>query len=136
MKRSRFIQPLAICSLGIVVSTLFFLVYQDYVEAKSASWPQVTYRVMDSMLPFQERFHKEHERYAVGTFDRAQSELGLANMIDWRPSVTDSNRYVADVIGTNAFKVTATSRDGRSLCRLYPSKRPCFELGEYLPIGL
>ncbi len=136
MKRSRLIQPLAICSLGIVVLALFLLVYQDYIEAKSASWQQVTYRVMDSMLPFQERYREEHERYAVGTFDRAQSDLVLANMIGWRPSVTDSNRYVADVIGTNAFKVTATSRDGRSLCRLYPAKQPCFDLGEYLPSGL
>ncbi|MCY3858922.1 MAG: hypothetical protein OXG25_08435 [Gammaproteobacteria bacterium] len=127
---------MAICSLGVVIFGLFVLVYQDYVEAKSASWQQVTFRVMDSMLPFQERYREEHERYAVGTFDRAQNDLSLAKLIDWHPSVTDSNRYVADVIGTNAFKVTATSRDGPSLCRLYPAKQPCFDLREYLPSGL
>ena len=88
------------------------------------------------MLPFQERFHEEHERYAVGTFDRTQNDVSLVDMIDWRPSVTDSNRYVAHVIGNNAFKVTATSVDGRSLCRMYPSKQPCFDLQRYFPRGL
>ena len=136
MKKGRFIQPLAISVIIIAVLSLFTLVYSDYVVAKNASWQQVTYRVMDSMLPFQERFHDKHKRYAVGTFDRAQGEVSLSNMIDWRPSVTDSNRYVAHVIGNNAFTVTATSIDGRSLCRMYPSKQACFDLKKYLPIGL
>lgn len=125
-----------ICTFIAVVLLLFFLVYQNYVEARSASWQQVTYRVMDSMLPFQERFHEKHDRFAVGTFDRTEDELSLADMINWRPSVTDSNRYVAHVIGTNAFKVIATSDDGRTLCRMYPSKQPCFDLNKYFPRGL
>lgn len=91
---------------------------------------------MDSMVPFQERFHEEHQRYAVGAFDRAQGDKSLSNMIDWRPSVTDSNRYVAHVVGNSAFNVTATSKDGRSLCRMYPSKQACFDLKRYLPVAL
>lgn len=119
-----------------MVLALFTLVYRDYKAASHESWEQVTFRVMDSMLNFQDRFHDKHERYAVGAFDRTQDDVTLANMIDWRPSVTDSNRYVAHVIGNNAFKVIATSTDGRSLCRLYPSKQPCFDLDNYMKRGL
>ena len=136
MRRNRFIEPLVVIGLFIVVFALFAFVYRDYVGARIASWEQVTYRVMDSMLPFQTRFHQRHERYAVGAFDRANGELTLASTIDWRSSVTDSNRYVAHVIGNNAYKVIATSEDGRSLCRLYPSKQPCLDLEDYLHRGL
>ena len=119
-----------------MVLALFTLVYRDYMKAMNASWEQVTFRVMDSILPFQDRFRDKHERYAVGTFDRTLGDVTLANMIDWRPSVTDTNRYVAHVIGNNAFKVIATSTAGRSLCRLYPSKQPCFDLDNYMKRGL
>ncbi len=136
MRRNRLLEPFVVIGLFIVVFALFIFVYRDYVEARNASWEQVTYRVMDSILPFQERFHQEHERYAVGAFDRANGELTLATTIDWRSSVTDPNRYVAHVIGNNTFKVIATSEDGRSLCRLYPSKQPCLDLEDYLQRGL
>lgn len=135
MRTRRLIQPLAVSALVIVILALFTLVYRDFLLAKTASWEQVTYRVMDSMVPFQERFHSIHERYAVGAFDRRQGDFTLNKMIDWRPSVTDSNRYIAHVIGNNTFKVIATSREGRSLCRLYPSKQPCLDLDSYLQHG-
>lgn len=134
--QSRLIQAVAVMGLFVVVLALFTLVYRDYTVASSESWQQVTYRVMDSMLPFQDRFRDTHERYAVGVFDRTQGDATLTRMIDWRPSVTDSNRYVVHVIGNNAFKVIATSTDGRSLCRLYPSKQHCFNLDTYLQRGL
>ena len=136
MNRSRLVEPFVIIGLSIVLLSLFAFVYRDYVVANKASWQQVTYRVMDSMLPFQERFHEERGRYTVGAFDREKDDLTLASTIDWRPSVTDTNRYVAHVIGTNAFKVIATSRDGHSLCRLYPSKQDCLDLDNYLQRGL
>ncbi len=136
MAQIRITEPLAILGLIVVVSFAFTNVYRDYEAAEYASWQQVTFRVMDSMLPFQERFHLVHERFAVGAFDRANGELTLASTIDWRSSVTDPNRYVAHVIGNNAYKVIATSEDGRSLCRLYPSKQPCLDLEDYLHRGL
>ena len=136
MTRNRLIEFFVVIGLFIFVLVLFAFVYRDYVVARDASWQQVSYRVMDSMLPFQKRFHEMHERYAVGAFDRARNEESLANTINWRSSVTDTNRYVAHVIGNNAFKVIATSRDGRSLCRLYPSKQPCLDLDNYLQRGL
>ena len=135
MAQNRFAEPLVIFGLMIVVSFAFMNVYRNHEAAEYASWRQVTYRVMDSMLPFQKRFHEKHERYAVGAFDRARNEESLATTINWRSSVTDTNRYVAHVIGNNAFKVIATSRDGRSLCRLYPSKQPCLDLDDYLRRG-
>ena len=136
MNRIRLVEPFVVIGLSISLLALFSLVYRDYVVASEASWQQVTLRVMDSMLPFQERFHEVHERYAVGTFDRSRGEVTLANTIDWHSSVTDTNRYVAHVIGNNAFKVIATSKDGRSLCRLYPSMQLCFDLDNYLQRGL
>lgn len=136
MNRLQLIEPFAVLGLFIVVLVLFGLVYRDYEVAKNSSWQQVTYRVMDSMLPFQERFHNQHKRYAVGAFDRAKSELTLTDFIDWRASVTDTNRYVAHVIGKNTFKVVATSIDGRSICRMYPSKQDCLDLENYLHRGI
>ena len=128
MSVNRLIEPLVVIGLLFVVLGLFTLVYRDYVIAERASWQQVTYRVMDSMLPFQARFHEVHHRYAVGAFDRVQGEYALSDLIDWRASVTDTNRYIAHVIGNHAFKVIATSEDDRTLCRLYPSKQRCFDL--------
>ena len=136
MAQFRLTEPLTITGLVIVVSFAFANVYRDHEAAEYASWQQVTYRVMDSMLPFQEHYHKEHKRFAVGVFDRSGGEVTLANTIDWHSSVTDSNRYVTHVIGNNAYKVIATSEDGRSLCRLYPSKQPCLDLDNYLQRGL
>lgn len=136
MNRIRLAEPCLVIGLSIILVVLFTFVYRDYTVANNASWQQVTYRVMDSMLPFQERYHEEHKRFAVGVFDRSGSEITLANTIDWRSSVTDSNRYVTHVIGNNAYKVIATSEDGRSLCRLYPSKQPCLDLDNYLQRGL
>ena len=135
MAQFRLTEPLTIAGLVIVVSFAFANVYRDHEAAEYRSWLQVTYRVMDSMLPFQERYHEEHKRFAVGVFDRSGSEITLANTIDWRTSVTDSNRYVTHVIGNNSYKVIATSADGRSLCRLYPSKQPCVDLDNYLHRG-
>ena len=136
MAQIRFTETLAIFGLIVVVAFAFANVYRDHEAAEYASWQQVTYRVMDSMLPFQERYHEEHNRYAVGAFDRSKDDLTLTDTIDWRSSVTDTNRYVAHVIGNNAFKVIATSEDGRSLCRFYPSKQPCLDLENYLQRGL
>jgi len=136
MKRTVLIEFPIICALLLVVAVTFSFVYQDYLLAKTASWQQVTYRVMDSILPFQERFHTSHDRYAFGIFDRARDEWSLNAAIDWKPSITDANRYIAHVIGTNAYKVIATTTDGQSLCRLYPSKQNCFDTDTYLLHGL
>ena len=136
MKRTLLIELPIICALLLAVAVTFSFVYQDYLLAKTASWQQVTYRVMDSILPFQERFHTSHDRYAFGIFDRARDEWSLNAAIDWKPSITDTNRYIAHVIGTNAYKVIATTTDGQSLCRLYPSKQNCFDTDNYLLHGL
>ena len=136
MKRTLLIEVPIIATLFLVISVSFIFVYRDYLVANTASWQQVTYRVMDSMLPFQERFHTSQDRYAFGIFDRAQDERSLAAAIDWNPSITDMNRYIAHVIGTNTYKVIATTSDGQSLCRLYPSKQNCFDTDTYLLHGL
>ena len=136
MKRTLLIEVPIIATLFLVISVSFIFVYRDYLVANTASWQQVTYRVMDSMLPFQERFHTSQDRYAFGIFDRARDERSLAAAIDWKPSITDTNRYIAHVIGTNTYKVIATTSDGQSLCRLYPSKQNCFDTDTYLLHGL
>lgn len=135
MKRTLLIELPIISTLVLVISVSFIFVYRDYLVANTASWQQVTYRVMDSMLPFQERFHTRHDRYAFGIFDRARDVWSLNTAIDWKPSITDTNRYIAHVIGTNAYKVIATTKDGQSLCRLYPSKQNCFDTDNYLIHG-
>lgn len=121
---------LALCLLLGVVG-LSVPVYFDFVEAKTTSWSKITHRVMDSMAPFQARFHETNARFAFGVFDRTAGDQSLLEATGWKPSVTDSNKYVAHVVGTNAYKVVATSTTGESLCRMYPAKQPCFDLEAY-----
>ena len=117
--------------LALVVGS-FVVIYQDFVVAKAHSWEQVTHRVMDSMLPFQERIHKVQGRYVFGVNDRSLGDQTLKDAIGWTPSVTDSNRYVAHVVGNNTFKVIATGTQGQTLCRMYPSKQPCFDISDHV----
>ena len=136
MSRRLWGECLVICALVVVVAGMFVLVYFDSEEAKTTSWETVTYRVMDSMLPFQQRFHTQHGRFAFGVRDRAIREHTITVTTGWQPSITDSNRYTAHVVGNNAYKVIAISTTNETLCRMYPSKVPCFDMDSLLKHGL
>ena len=135
MRRQIVLEVLIVSALVIGVFGLFVPVYAKYQQADARSWETITLRVMDSMLPFQERYHAHHDRFAYGIYHRARSDQSIYEKIDWKPSVTDKNRYVVHIIGTNAFKVIASSPNDDKLCRLYPAKQPCFDFESYMHHG-
>ena len=119
--------------LTVVVLAVFVPIYFNFEQARTHAWETITYRIMDSMLPFQERFREANDHYAHGSYHRATNDFSLTQQISWEPSVTDSNTYVSHMIGKNVYKVIAIAKDGERLCRLYPAKQPCLALEAHLP---
>ena len=122
-------------ALLIGVCALLVPVYFNWQDAQISSWETLSFRIMDSISPFQEKFHAANGRYAHGIYDRSTGTSTITELTDWKPSVTDKNRYEIHVIGKNAFKVIVKNQDGRTLCRMYPSLQPCFDLQTYLLEG-
>lgn len=127
------ISALVVLLLG--VSVFLVPVYFNWQEAQISSWETLSFRIMDSISPFQEKFHDANGHYAHGIYDRNTGDSTITELTDWKPSVTDKNRYEIHVIGKNAFKVSVKNEDGRTLCRMYPSLQPCFVLQTYLLEG-
>lgn len=131
MRTSFLVEPAIVISLVLVVIGLFTFTYFNYIDVRESTWESSTKRVMDSMQPFQAKYHQQHGRYAVGIYDRLRSVIELNEVVGWKPSITDQNRYIAHIVGKNAYKVVATSPDGDTICRIYPAQEACFKLETY-----
>ena len=122
-------------SSSLAITAFSIPVYFNHHAAIREAEATVTTRVMDSLHPFQDRFQATNKRYAVGTYDHAAGDHTITEQVGWEPSIQDSNRYVVHIIGSNIYKVVATTQDGTEYCRIYPAKRPCMDIETYLRRG-
>lgn len=80
---------------------------------------------MTTMSVFQEDVKLRTGAYGSGRYDAAAGDTTLTDAIGWRPSAMDGTVFVVVAAGDASWTVTATSRSGHRLCRVFPSRKPC-----------
>ena len=76
---------------------------------------------ISTMRVFQEDFFMRNGSYAVNLADIAAIEAAIG----WEPQSDDGITYSIAAGDGTFYQVTATSPNGRSICRRFPANTPC-----------
>ena len=78
-----------------------------------------------AMAVFQEDLKLRTGNYGAGTYDAKAGIATLSDVIGWKPSGADGVVYRVTATLGETWTVTATARDGREICRIFPAGTPC-----------
>ena len=126
--RARFAIIEIIAAVVIIAILVAFIlpVYLNYDAAVDNSWEALTLRTLTTLAAIQKDLHSRTGAYGMGVFNRDAGVSTLKESTGWAPSIESNTAYRVAVEKNGVeYRVTATSPNGKVLCRIYPGTRLC-----------
>ena len=105
-----------------VLSAIALPLYNGYIQT-SREGALVT--SISTITVFQEDLRMRTGAYAAGTWDAANAVTSLFDNVGWSPRSSDDTVYVATLVATTGYRVTATDSSGVVVCLEFPDKTNC-----------
>ena len=116
------LELLVVIAVVAIVAAIAVPVYRDYVAtARDAA----LVRQVTTIEVFQEDFKLRTGAYGTGRHDAANGIATLTTAIDWKPSSDDGVVYEVTANRGESWTAKATDSTGRTICRVFPGRRPC-----------
>ncbi len=103
-----------------IISAIALPLYNDYINT-SREGALIT--SMSTIEVFQEDLFMRTGAYGAGTWEQGV-DTSLFDNTGWSPR-SDKVKYVAALVGTTAYTVTATDATGYVACRQFPGGALC-----------
>ena len=115
----------AVVIIAILVA-LILPVYLNYDTAVDDSWEVLTLRTLTTLEAVQKDLHLRTGTYGTGEFNRVEEVFTLEESTGWAPSIETNTAYHVEIVKNGvAYRVIAVSKNGTTLCRIYPGAKPC-----------
>jgi len=116
------IELMIVVAIVGIISAIALPLYNDYI---STSREGALTTSMATMTVFQEDLRLRTGAYGAGTWDASAGTTTLLTNVGWEPRSDNGTVYVAALVGSTGYTVTATDTAGTIVCIAYPAKTAC-----------